>query len=98
MQRIPVIQAIGIFVGSSIVIGLLAARGFVLVQHARIMLGALALVWLVGSGWALATAVEEAGGWRRLGAGAALLVVLVTIIAAFAPALILALWTGAFAR
>lgn len=92
MQRIPIGQVIGIFVGSSVVLGLLVLRGFVLSEHARIMLGALALIGLVGNGWNLAAAVEHAGGWRNLGVGAALLIVALTTLAAFAPALLLGLW------
>lgn len=98
MQRIPIVQMIGIFVGSSIVLGLLVMRGFVLAEHARIMLGALTLVWLVGSGWNLAAAIERAGGWRKLGLGYALAVLVLTTIAAYAPALALALWSTAHAH
>ena len=92
MPRLPIAQLLGILVGASIVLGLLVARGFNLAEHARIMLGALALIWLTGGAWALATAAEGAGGWKALGARA-LLVVLASFVAGFAPAAVLWLLT-----
>jgi len=47
MARIPLAPLIGLFAGCSVVLGLLVARGFVLREHSRIMLGALAVGWLV---------------------------------------------------
>lgn len=93
-MRVPVLPIVGLFVGCSVVLGLLAARGFNLHEHARIMLGALAVGWLIGVAWTLATAVEQAGGWRRAGVGAVVLVLIATLVAAFAPAAILAFWVA----
>ena len=98
MKRIPLAQVIGILIGSSVVLALFIARGFSIGEHARIMLGALALVWLVGSAWTFATAAEQLGGWKRVGAGNAVLVLIATIAAAFAPVLLLVLWGLAHAR
>ena len=94
-MRVPILPVLGLFAGCSIVLGLLVARGFVLREHTRIMLGALAVSWLIGVLWTLATAAEQAGGWRRLGAGNAALVIVATLVAAFAPAALLALWVPA---
>lgn len=93
-MRVPVLPIVGLFAGCSLVLGLLVARGFVLREHARIMLGALAVGWLIGAAWTLATAAERAGGLRRVGAGNALLILAATLAAAFAPAAILMLWVA----
>src|ERR1700757_1790311 len=97
-MRIPVLPIVGLFFCCSLVLGLLVARGFVLHEHARIMLGALGVGWLVGAVWTLATAAEQSGGWRRVGFGAMLLIVVATLIAAFAPAAILMVWSSGPAR
>jgi hypothetical protein len=98
MKRIPLAQVIGILIGSSVVLALFVARGFSIGEHARIVLGALTLVWLVGCAWTLATAAEQLGGWKRLGGANAVLVLVATIAAAFAPVLVLVLWGLAHAR
>ena len=98
MPRVPLAPLIGLFTGSAVVLGLLVSRGFVLREHASIMLGALALGWLVGGAWTVATAAEQAGGARKLGAAGIVLILVATLIAAFAPVLILVLWTGTPAR
>ena len=95
MPRVPVAPLIGLLVGSSVVFAAFVARGFVLREHARIMLGALAIGWLIGGAWTLATAAEHAGGWRRLGAASVVLILIATLIAAFAPAAVLWLLRGA---
>ena len=77
-------------IGSAVVLALFVARGFVLHQHTRIMLGALVLIWLVGVAWTLATAAEETGGLRRMGPGGVLVVILASLAAVAAPAV--ALW------
>ena len=94
MPRIPPAPLIGLFAGCSVVLGLLVARGFVLREHSRIMLGALAVGWLVGCAWTLATAAEQNGGWRRLGAAGTVLILVATLAAAVAPVLILMFWTA----
>ena len=94
MARLPFFPLAAQFVGSAVVLGLLLARGFTLREHARIMLGALAVCWLASALWILATAAENAGGWRRLGAGGFLLVFAATLMAAFAPAVLLWLIVG----
>ena len=91
-MRVPISPLIGLFAGSSIVLGMLVARGFMLREHARIMLGALAVGWLIGAAWTLVTAAEQSGGWRRVGSANVLLVLVATLVAAFAPAAILMLW------
>jgi len=90
MTRLPLLHLAAQFVGSVVVLGLFVARGFTLHEHARIILGALAVCWLASTLWTLAAAAESSGGWRRLGAGNALLVLLATLVVGFAPAL--ALW------
>ena len=95
MLRVPIAPVAGLLVGSSVVFGLLVARGFVLREHARIMLGALALAWLIGGAWTLATAAEQAGGFRRVGALGIVLILALTLVAAFAPAAVLWLLRGA---
>ncbi len=94
-MRIPLPPLLGRFGGCSVVRGMLVARGFVLRAHARIMLGALAVGWLIGAAWTLATAAEQSGGWRRVGSANVLLVLVATLVAAFAPAAILMLWIAA---
>ena len=97
-MRVPLLPILGLFVGCGVVLGMLVARGFVLHEHARIMLGALAVGWLIGAAWTVATAAEQAGGWRRVGFGALLLIVIATLIAAFAPVAILVFWNPATLR
>ena len=94
MPRIPLAPLVGLFAGCSVVLGLLVARGFVLREHSRIMLGALAVGWLVGYAWTLATAAEQNGGWLRIGAVGTVLILVATLAAAFAPVLILMFWTA----
>lgn len=89
MTRVPLLPLAAQFAGSAVVLGLFVARGFTLREHARIMLGALAVCWLASALWTLATAAENAGGWRRLGIGNALLVLIATLVVGFAPALVL---------
>ena len=89
-MHVPAGPMIGVLAGSSVVLGLLVMRGFVLAQHARIMLGAVALVGLVGCAWTLASAAERAGGWKRLGIADVVISVLGTAAAALVPALVLA--------
>ena len=93
--RLPVIPLGALFAGSAIVLGLFLMRGFNLREHARIMIGALVVFWIMGALWTLATAAENAGGVRRLGAVNALLVLATTLAAAFAPVLLLWLVSGA---
>ena len=90
MPRLPYLQLVAQFAGSVVVLGLFVARGFTLREHARIMLGALAVCWFASALWILATAAENAGGWRRLGAGGALLVLASTAIVACLP--VIGLW------
>jgi hypothetical protein len=89
MRRFPLVQVLAVLVGSAIVLGLFLARGFTLHEHARILFGAAGLVALIGTAWALATAAERAGGWRRVGAANFVLIVVATFAAAFAPAWLL---------
>ena len=89
MTRLPLLPLAAQLAGSTVVLGLFAARGFTLHEHARIMLGALAVCWFASALWILATAAESAAGWRRLGAVNALLVLAATLVAAFAPACVL---------
>jgi hypothetical protein len=89
MMRPPILQLAAQCAGSAVVLGLFVLRGFNLREHARILLGALAVCWLVGALWILATAAENAAGWRRLGVGNALLVLAETLAVAFAPAIVL---------
>ena len=90
MTRLPLLPLAAQLAGSAVVLGLFVARGFTLHEHARIMLGALTVCWFASALWIFATAAENAGGWRRLGAANALLVLVATLVAAFAPAC--ALW------
>jgi|KBSSwiStaDraftv2_1062776.scaffolds.fasta_scaffold2439023_1 hypothetical protein len=94
MARLPLFPLAAQFVGSAVVLGLFVARGFTLREHSRIMLGALVVCWLASALWILATAAENASGWRRLGAGNSLLVLAATLLAAFTPAVLLWLIVG----
>ena len=93
-RRLPVVPLVALFAGSAVVLGLFLMRGFNLREHARIMIGALVVFWTMGALWTVATAAENAGGLRRLGAGNALLVLAATLGAAFAPGVLLWLTTA----
>ena len=90
MKPVPLVQCAAILVGSAIVVTLFVARGFRIEAHARIILGALMLIGLIGAAWTLASAAEKAGGLRKLGVAGVVVVILLAAIATFAPAL--ALW------
>jgi len=92
--RLPIVPLVALFGGSAVVLGLFLMRGFNLREHARIMIGALVVFWIMGALWTLATVIENAGGLRRLGAVNALLVFIATIVAAFAPVALLWLVSG----
>ena len=93
-MRIPVLQIAALCAGCAVILGLFLARGFNLHEQARIVFGAIAVCWLAGASWTLASAAETAGGWRRLGATGALLILVATLAAAFAPGLAVWAFTG----
>jgi hypothetical protein len=91
MKRFPLVQFAAILAGSALVVVLFVARGFRIEEHARIMLGALALIGLVGAAWTLASAAEDAGGLRKLGVAGVVIVLVAAAVATLLPALVLAL-------
>ena len=88
MNRVLLFPLVATLVGSAVVLGLFLARGFNLHEHARILLGAATLCACIGAAWTLATAAEDAGGWRRIGVVTALSIAILAAVAAFAPALL----------